>query len=316
MRLGIDAMTSIKRYPRLRSTKTAEPRRRQKYRLPCPRFCQRGPARALAVCALALVALDQACAQPPSEDATLACGRAATQAERDWKLPTGLLIAIGTIESGRRTGIFPMIWPWTINAEGHGLYQPNKVAAVDMVSNLQRRGVRVIDVGCFQVDLFYHPDAFANLEQAFDPDANAHAAARILSLGRLSSTGWDAAIAAYHSASPLVGADYLQRVRAVWPWTAAHPPWGQPDDLAAYAVLLSLQARLVRVVGPTDPAAAQTIELPRVISATPLNRLDRTEAAIQWLHQPVDNLPADLSAADSGSVRLPTTRLLRGGRQP
>ena len=36
--------------------------------------------------------------------------------------------------------------------------------------------MKVIDVGCFQVDLFYHPYAFTSLEEAFDPDANARAA--------------------------------------------------------------------------------------------------------------------------------------------
>jgi hypothetical protein len=29
-------------------------------------------------------------------------------------------------------------------------------------------GIEVIDVGCMQVDLYYHPDAFA-LDAAFDP---------------------------------------------------------------------------------------------------------------------------------------------------
>ena len=112
------------------------------------------------------------------------------RAERDWHLPAGLLAAIGMVESGRHAtaGVFPIIWPWTLNAEGRGFYQPSKAAAVGMVRALQLRGVRVIDVGCFQVDLFYHPTAFASLEEAFDPDANARAAVRILSLGRLGST--------------------------------------------------------------------------------------------------------------------------------
>ena len=43
------------------------------------------------------------------------------------------------------------VGPWTINAD-----QPSKAAAVGMVRAMQLRGVRVIDVGCFQVDLFYH----------------------------------------------------------------------------------------------------------------------------------------------------------------
>ena len=62
-------------------------------------------------------------------------------------------------------GTFPIIWPWTINAEGRDYYQPSKAAAVGMVRALQLSGVRVIDIGCFQVDLFYHRTAFASLEE-------------------------------------------------------------------------------------------------------------------------------------------------------
>jgi hypothetical protein len=267
-------------------------------------------ALAVAICALALVPLDQATAQQPSDDATLACWRAATQAERDWQLPTGLLEAIGIVESGRRasTWMYPTIWPWTINAEGRGIYQPSKAAAVGMVRALQLRGVRVIDVGCFQVDLFYHPKAFASLEEAFDPGANARAAARILDLGRLSSTGWDGAIAAYHSALPLIGAIYVQRVRAVWPRTRARPSWGQPDAPSAYAVLLSPQARLVRVVTPADPISVQSMGLPRVNSADLLGRPEHTEATVQWLHQPVESPPSNLSPPDARSVPVPAMR--------
>jgi hypothetical protein len=213
------------------------------------------------------------------------------QAERDWRLPTGLLAAIGIVESGRRvaSGAFPIIWPWTINAEGRGVYLPSKAAAVGMVRSLQLRGVRLIDVGCFQVDLFYHPHAFASPEEAFDPDANARMAARILSLGRLGNGGWDDAIAAYHSAVPLIGAAYLQKVRGVWPWIKSHPSSGS-DVPITYAVLLSPQARLVQVVTPLDPfpeRSAGSLRLPLT------DRL--TNESVQWLHQPAGNLPRVLA---------------------
>ncbi len=225
------------------------------------------------------------------------CARAAGQAERDWHLPQGLLAAIGLVESGRRApaGTFPIIWPWTINAEGQGYYQPSKAAAVGMVRALQRRGAHVIDVGCFQVDLFYHPYAFASLEEAFDPEANARAAARILSMGRLGSTGWDGAVAAYHSAIPLLGAAYLQKVRAVWPWIRAHAPWGEPEVQVAYAVLLSPQARLVRVVTPFDPASRTPMGLPRVIGPGGLGGLSQSDGTIQHLAEPAQNLPRVLT---------------------
>jgi hypothetical protein len=257
----------------------------------------------IAAWALACIAHDPAHAQRPSEDATQACGAAASRAEREWRLPTGLLAAIGIIESGRRApnGIVPTIWPWTINAGGRGFYHPSKAAAVDMVRGLQRIGVSIIDVGCFQVDLFYHPYAFASLEEAFDPDANARAAARILSLGRLGSTGWDGAIAAYHSASPLLGVVYLQKVRAIWPWVRAHPPWGEPEPEAAYAVLLSPQARLVRVVTPDTAVAvsAQPAGMPRLVSAGGPDGIDRAGAAVAWLHPPAQPLPLVLSPIDA-----------------
>jgi hypothetical protein len=226
----------------------------------------------------------EAAAQPLVEDPTVMCERAASQAERDWRVPRGLLAAIGLVESGRPVpaGAFPVIWPWTINANGQGFYQPSKAAAVGMVRELQLRGVHVIDVGCFQVDLFYHPYAFASLEEAFDPDANARAAARILSLGRFGSMGWDGAIAAYHSAVPLFGAIYLQKVRAAWPWIMAHPSWGEPLLPAIYAVLLSPQARLVRVVTPLEQPA-------RPIPT------DKLGESVQWLHQPTANLPRVLT---------------------
>jgi hypothetical protein len=162
--------------------------------------------------------------------------------------------------------------------------------------------VKVIDVGCFQVDLFYHPHAFARLEEAFDPDANARAAARILSLGRVGSTGWNGAIAAYHSASPLLGAAYMRKVCAVWRRGKLHPSWGQPDLPAAFAVILSPQALLVRVVTPLDPASNSSAGLPRVISIGRDERLGQKGGTIQWLHQPETNLPRVLTP--SGGTRL------------
>lgn len=269
---------------------------------------RRAAALTIAVCIFVCVLLDQAVGQQSSENTTVACGAAAAQAERDWRLPTGLLAAIGIVESGRRgpAGTFSMIWPWTINAEGSGFYQPSKFAAVGMVRSLQQRGVRSIDVGCFQVDLFYHPYAFVSLEEAFDPNANARAAARILSLGRLSSTGWDGAIAAYHSAVPLIGAVYLQKVRAVLPFIRAHPSWSAPESPEVYAVLLSPQARLVRVVTPADPVPSGHAAMPRVMPANDSNLRDRAEEEIQWLHPSEATLPRVLTqSAGQQSVLVP-----------
>ncbi len=210
--------------------------------------------------------------------------------------------------------MFPIIWPWTINAEGRGLYLPSKDAAVGMVRSLQLRGVRLIDVGCFQIDLFYHPEAFASLEDAFDPDANARAAARILSLSRLRSTGWDGAIAAYHSAVPLFGAVYLQRVRAIWPSISAQLLWGAPEPPVVYAVLLSAQALLVRVVTPLDASPALSVGLPRIIATDRPISLEQTEGIIQWLRPPAADLPRVLTPPGTGNHVSPRSAAGSGGK--
>ncbi len=79
------------------------------------------------------------------------------------------------------------------------------------------RGYPYIDVGCFQIDLAYHPGVFRSLEEAFDPERNAQEAARILASERLRTGDWAAAVAHYHSATPGLGGPYLDRVRAALP---------------------------------------------------------------------------------------------------
>lgn len=51
------------------------------------------------------------------------CSYYAAQAEKAWKIPPGLLWAIGMVESRRgssRSGSGP--WPWSLDAAGHGMY--------------------------------------------------------------------------------------------------------------------------------------------------------------------------------------------------
>lgn len=235
-----------------------------------------------------------------ADDPRMACDRAAVQAERIWNIPPGLLAAIGSVESGRSDGLHRRGWPWSINAEGWSHYAASKTEAIGTVRALQARGFRYIDVGCFQVDLFFHPWAFDSLEEAFDPAANAQAASRILMLARFGATGWEPAIAAYHSTSMLRGSWYLQRVLSVWPAARARLAGFDmaPVPLPSYAVLLSAEARLVRVVTATDPAPVAMAGLPRVIAPADVpahTRLDKGPA----------DLPRVLTLPDLATPSLP-----------
>ncbi len=174
-------------------------------------------------------------AAPAWANPTQLCRAAIAQAEREIGIPTGLMQAIGRVESGRRnpeTGTFGP-WPWVINAEGQGRFFPDAPAAIAAVRELQGRGVRIIDTGCMQINLHHHPNAFANLEEAFDPVANARYAASFLA--RLNETRRDWAVTAghYHSQTPERAEPYRARVLAAWPEEATRLQREPPGPVLA-----------------------------------------------------------------------------------
>ena len=159
---------------------------------------------------------------------TSPCLAAAFTAELEWGLPAGILVAIGRVESGRWDAGTRRVepWPWTANVAGAGRYYATITDATADVAQEQAAGVRSVDVGCFQVNLMHHPNAFATLEEAFDPLANARYAARFLTSLRAGAGAWDVAVGQYHSALPQIGSPYRERVIAALDYPAGPAPVG------------------------------------------------------------------------------------------
>ena len=130
----------------------------------------------------------------------------------------GLLNAISLAETGRwdSAGKASFAWPWTVTSGRAGKFFPSKAAAIAHVVALKGEGVRNIDVGCMQINLMYHPDAFANLETALDPVANAQYAAQLLAGLKHQTKSWQGAIGRYHSATPRLARSYLSKVTRLW----------------------------------------------------------------------------------------------------
>lgn len=133
-------------------------------------------------------------------------------AEKTHKIPEGLLKSIGFAESGRTVDGRRGAWPWTVNAQGEGHYFDSKDDAVAFVQQLQAQGVTVIDVGCMQVNLHYHPEAFASLDAAFDPATNVAYAAKFLTWLHDETKDWATSARYYHSRTPSLGRAYAARL--------------------------------------------------------------------------------------------------------
>ena len=154
----------------------------------------------------------------PFDNTRKLCAEQTARLERLDGIPRHLLSAISVAESGRwdaaRRATFA--WPWTVTAEGEGRFFATKAEAVDHVRALRARHVRNIDVGCMQVNLYYHGGAFAGLEEAFDPPTNVAYAARYLKGLFDAARSWTQAAADYHSTTPERNRPYKLKVVRLW----------------------------------------------------------------------------------------------------
>jgi hypothetical protein len=159
------------------------------------------------------------------------CRQAIAAVERASGIPPGLLGAIARVESGRRNPDSGAIepWPWTADVEGTGAWFATKAEAVAAVRRSQAQGVGSIDVGCMQVNLAQHPEAFPSLEAAFDPASNVAYASRFLRELHDQTGDWAKAAAMYHSATPAIGAAYQAKVLAAWPEERRRAAESQPN---------------------------------------------------------------------------------------
>lgn len=148
---------------------------------------------------------------PTSADTTDLCDDAALQASRETNVPLSVLQAITRTETGRSRNGKLQPWPWTVNMEGRGAWFDSQGAALAHVRAHVKAGVRSFDVGCFQINHRWHGEAFASLEEMFDPRTNALYAARFLARLHAETGNWTKAAGAYHSRTSIHADRYAAR---------------------------------------------------------------------------------------------------------
>jgi hypothetical protein len=183
-------------------------------------------------------------------------------------MPAGLLGAIAKVETGRRApdgSVQP--WPWSYNAAGDGRYAASQAEALQEVRTIQARGVRSIDIGCMQINLLHHPNAFPSLEAGFDPVTNIAYGVRFLRELHARTGDWNQAVAMYHSATPERGLVYQQRVMAALSGQGFVPgpaPGVIPLPGPAMAGLCASGRGAVMLIGAREPSLKPVPTTPEV----------------------------------------------------
>lgn len=144
--------------------------------------------------------------------ATGICIREILAAQERHDIPDNLLLAIGLQEAGTRRGGHFTVWPFAVNAAGEGRLFDTRAAALNWIAERQRAGIASIDVGCMQINMRWHPEAFDSPAQGFDPRVNVEYAARFLKRLHARTGDWLMAAGSYHSFEPEFRDVYLTRL--------------------------------------------------------------------------------------------------------
>ena len=145
------------------------------------------------------------------------CLEATKKYELVYDLPKNLLLSMSLIESGRKLNSGEFVsWPWTINVRGKGKFFNDKKSAISFVKNYISKGRKNIDIGCMQINYMYHPKAFSNFDEAFDPEINVKRSAELLKRLYKKFGSWKKAVGYYHSYRTSKRVKYSSKVFNKW----------------------------------------------------------------------------------------------------
>jgi soluble lytic murein transglycosylase-like protein len=134
-------------------------------------------------------------AQCVSAHAGDACEREMIRASRQHGVPIAVLYAVGLTESGRRSSM----QPYVLNIDGRSQDAASVREALMHFEEARRRGAKLIDLGCMQINHYYHGHRFESVEAMLDPVKNVDYAARFLKELRGREGDWTRAVARYNA---------------------------------------------------------------------------------------------------------------------
>jgi soluble lytic murein transglycosylase-like protein len=124
-----------------------------------------------------------------------ACEAEMRAASAKYDVPLGVLYAVGLTESGHKESL----QPFAMNIAGTAYFASGLQDALKRFDEARAAGVSLIDIGCMQINHYFHGREFASLRRMFDPHANVDYAARFLKALRRQEGSWTLAVARYHA---------------------------------------------------------------------------------------------------------------------
>jgi soluble lytic murein transglycosylase-like protein len=117
------------------------------------------------------------------------------KAATKYDVPLGVLYAVGLTESGRKDSLQPL----AMNIAGQPYFATSLDDAIHRFDTAEAAGIKLIDIGCMQINHYFHGREFASLKRMFNPHANVDYAARFLKKLRGQEGSWTLAVARYHA---------------------------------------------------------------------------------------------------------------------
>jgi soluble lytic murein transglycosylase-like protein len=137
---------------------------------------------------LSSCALSAAAADNPCESQMLA-------AAARYEVPIAILYAVGLTETGKKDSL----QPYALNIEGRAEFYSTAAAALARYEAARAAGARLIDLGCMQINAYYHLQAFPSVADMLVPAENVDYAARFLRQLRQQEGSWTMAVARYNA---------------------------------------------------------------------------------------------------------------------
>lgn len=117
------------------------------------------------------------------------------RASAKYGVPLGMLYSVGLTETGRRGSL----QPYAMNVEGRAVFSASAAEAMQRFEEARRSGAKLIDLGCMQINHYFHSDKFPSLSSMLNPRDNVEYAARFLKELKGRHESWTMAVARYHA---------------------------------------------------------------------------------------------------------------------